>query len=130
MIDVITKKTKKNILIIDDDAGMRLLIGMMLKGQFNVTMKKNGFDGMISLESGIKPDLILLDLDMPAVNGFDFLSALKKSGVYKNIPVIIISGFDQFNKLSKFNDLGAHAYLNKPFNPAELFQKIEEVLQH
>jgi len=121
---------KSHILIIDDDEAMCQLLNKMLKRKYHVTTKFNGMDAMYWLVNGHMPDVIVTDIDMPNLNGIDFLKNLKKSGYYKDVPIIVISGYD--DKHHKHNCLqnGAYEYFVKPFNPKELMFTIEVVLKH
>ena len=85
---------KRTILIIDDHDCIRLLLGSILSKNYEVVTKKNGLEAMAWLSSGNIPDLILLDLVMPSLNGFDFLKNLRTSGFFRNIPVLVLSGND------------------------------------
>lgn len=121
---------KSHVLIIDDDQSMCELLEKMLKRKYAVTTKTNGMDAMYWLVNGHMPDVIVTDIDMPNLDGIEFLKNIKKSGYYKDVPIIVITGY--VDKQHKFDCLqnGAYEYFVKPFNPKELMFTIEVVLKH
>ena len=119
-------KESKLILIIEDNKSFRLLMTHFFSKHYQVVTKNDGISAMHWLKEGYYPDLILLDLGMPKMTGKDFLTGLKSSGFYKNIPVIVVSG----NKRDTFtndamNDI--QHYFEKPFDPRKLLEKIEHI---
>jgi len=119
-------KDSKLILLIEDNKSFRLLMNHFLSRRYRVVTKSNGIDAMAWLKEGNDPNLILLDLAMPHMTGNDFLSGLKSSGFYKDIPVIVVSGTtrDTFNG-EAMNDI--EHYFEKPFDPRKLQEKIEYI---
>lgn len=119
---------KQEILIIDDDEPMRLLMDYLLKDKYKIVFKENGLSGMKWLSEGNMPDAILCDFILPKMNGFDFLSSLSNSGIFSDIPFIMISSRvdDHFKKQCK--DKGARGFLEKPFDPPELYTLLNRVL--
>jgi DNA-binding response OmpR family regulator len=81
------------------------------------------------LYDGNRPDLIILDLRMPEMNGDEFLIYLKKNGLYKDIPVVVLSGEESSDIRIKMLELGAEDFILKPFNPMELKIRIKKVLK-
>ena len=120
---------KKQILILDDDISIRTLLDLFLRKDYQVVAKKDGMEAMLWLENGNLPDLIVSDINMPRLNGSDFLMNLKKSGFFRSIPVIILSGIENENEKGKFLQNGAVDYIVKPFNPSDLLVKIDAVLK-
>lgn len=112
------------ILIVEDNKSFRVLMNHFLSKQYQVVTKANGVEAMRWLSKGNQPDLILLDLGMPKMTGNDFLSGIRSSGFYQNIPVIIVSGNneDTFNG-DVLKDI--QHYFKKPFDPRKLQEKIE-----
>lgn len=120
--------TKKSILIIEDDNSTRMLLGFLLKQHYTVSTKKDGIEAMLWLNEGNIPDLILLDMSMPRLSGYNFLQNLRKSGFFKEIPVIIVSGTDRLKDIEFFLQNERNDFLPKPFNPQDLFSKVEAAL--
>jgi len=119
----------KRILVIEDHKALRILLSGILKKDFDVTTKIDGLDAMAYLASGHLPDIILLDVEMPKMDGLALIKNLSCSGFFKNIPIIVISGNDDELTKEKCYNLGVKHYFTKPFNPKTLKNKINEVLE-
>lgn len=119
--------TKKKILVIEDHDSIRLLLERFLSKKFDVTCQKDGFDGLAWLSYGNIPDLIVLDMSMPRLSGLDFLNNIRTSGLFREIPVLIVSGEEDSKLIKKCSDLGIEGYIQKPFNPINLNDKIDMV---
>lgn len=118
---------KNSILVIEDDNSTRMLLGYLLSKKYEVFMKEDGFAAIMWLDSGNLPDLIILDMSMPRINGYDFLMQIRKSGFYRDIPVIIVSGIDNSEEVARFKKFGRCEFIQKPFNPLQLHQKTSNV---
>lgn len=116
---------KKNILVVDDERSMQMLLENFLSQSFNVVVMGNGKEAFDWLQSGQIPALIIADINMPEMDGHEFVKSLKTSGYFKDIPIIMLSGTDSSTERVKFLRLGARDYLVKPFNPEELMLRIE-----
>jgi CheY-like chemotaxis protein len=121
-------RKRKNILIVEDHDCIRTLLGFILTKEYNVVAQENGLKGLQYLGSGHIPDLILLDMSMPEYDGLSFLNQLKKSGFFRDIPVLVISGNADEESIKSCINLGARAYFQKPFNPIQLKEKIHNML--
>ena len=120
---------KKRILVIDDDATIRFFLEKILENSFEVISKSDGFEAITWLNSGNIPDLIILDMEMPNMNGRVFLRRIKSSPVQRNVPVIIVSGTDSRSIMNTFFKLGAADYLVKPFRDVNFVERIEKWLR-
>ena len=118
---------KKKILIADDEAGIRLTIGKTLDKDYVVLEATNGEEA-VEIAKGQKPDLILMDLIMPKMDGYAACSQIKADEATKGIPVVILTAIgNEFNK--KFaTEMGAEAYLTKPFSIQGLIDVITPLL--
>ncbi|MDR0562154.1 MAG: response regulator [Spirochaetaceae bacterium] len=123
-------ESKKTILIIDDSPMNLRSMKLMLEDAFNVLPATSGSAGMLVINSAETIDLILLDIDMPAMSGFDFMSLLPTLLPEKaRIPVICVTGIDATaDFVAKTVSAGAVDYISKPVNKAVLEQKIAKVL--
>jgi len=119
---------KKNILVVDDEKSIRLILESSLKNEFNVVSLSDGKEAVGYLESGNIPDLIICDLMMPEINGFDFLELIRTSGFFDDIPVVILSGNEESKDKIKCFEMGADDYIVKPFNPKEILARIRRRL--
>ncbi len=118
----------EKILVIDDDEPISLLIAKILKKEFDVKVFTNCFEAFSEMESGYIPDLIISDIKMPSFNGLEFLDNLKKSGIYRDIPFIILTGWDSPTQKRLCLDKGAADYIIKPFNPESLLLKVKNTV--
>ena len=119
---------KANILIIDDHDAVRLLLGLTLKNRFDVITKKDGMEGMAWLSAGNIPDLIMLDMQMPRLNGLEFLKQIRTSGMFREIPVILVSANENEYEITQSFGLGIVDFIRKPFNPIKLKEKVDNIL--
>jgi len=120
---------KKKILVIDDEKSIRFIIESTLKQEFNVISFSNGQEGLNYLEGGNFPDMIICDLIMPELNGFEFLERIKASGFFDDIPIMILSGREWSKDKIRCFELGAEDYVVKPFNPSEVIARIKRRLE-
>jgi DNA-binding response OmpR family regulator len=116
-------------LLVDDESAIGLIIQIQFSKDYNITVLKNGMDAITWLLDGNIPDLIVLDLNMPQMNGIQFLKEVRKYSFFKNIPMIVLSGEESSSKKIEAFANGANDYLTKPFNPAELRVRMERFLQ-
>jgi len=120
---------KRKILSIDDEKSIRFIIENTLKQEFDVISLSNGQEGLDYLEAGNFPDMIICDLVMPVMTGFDFLERIKTSGFFDDIPIMILSGREWSKDKIKCFEMGAEDYVVKPFNPSELIARIKRRLE-
>ena len=120
----------KTILIIEDDKFLRELICQkLIKEGYEVCEAIDGEEGVKKIKEA-KPDLVLLDLILPGIDGFEVLSKIKEDPETKSIPVIILSNLGQKEDVEKGLKLGAADYLIKAhFTPGEIIDKIRNILK-
>ena len=119
---------KKTVLVIDDEMSIRMLLENYLSKTYTVITRNDGQEGLKYLEEGNLPELIVADIQMPNLDGYEFLRNVRASGFFKNIPMIMLSGIESSNERVKCLKLGADDYLVKPFNPEELAIRIENLI--
>lgn len=120
------KKGQKRILIVDDDPALCHLIEKVLKEKgFIVDVALDGEQALLSVDR-IKPDLLILDIQMPKINGYSFLFALRKIDIEKNIPIIVLTSKEEMRDI--FMAEGVKEYLLKPFNGQILLEKIHQYI--
>ncbi len=120
---------RKRILLIEDHHGLRKLLSSYLGRSYNVNSFEDALKALKWLSLGNLPDLIVLDMSIPQINGIEFLSQIRCSGFYRDIPAIVISGEECQETVNQCKILGIEAYLFKPFNPLELDKIIENTLR-
>jgi len=120
----------QKILIIEDDEFLRELITQKLvKEDFEISEAVDGEEGIKKIKEE-KPDLVLLDLILPGIDGFEVLSRMKKELTLAPIPVIILSNLGQKDDVEKGLKMGAIDYLIKAhFTPGEIIDKIKAALK-
>lgn len=119
---------KHTILIVDDDFEMRLALQIRLKANnFEIVCAVDGVSA-ISETKRVMPDLILLDLGLPAGDGFTVLERLKGNSALSSIPVLVVSGRDKLLNGGRAEALGATLFLQKPVRNSELLQAIQRTL--
>lgn len=119
---------KRKILIIDDSRPILTLLHVILNKYYTVNVAANAFDAMRYLGEGNLPDLIISDVQMPDVDGFEFIQNLNSSVLYDKIPIIILSGADPKSIQEKCINLSVNDYIPKPFDPLFLLEKIKRVM--
>ena len=121
--------TRYKILIVDDEMDTLLPLKISLKGEdYNVIGVLNGYEAIDKAKNEM-PDLILLDLMMPEMDGYEVCARLKKDPRTKNIPIIILTARDAVRDKVKGLDIGADDYVTKPFNMNELKARIKTALR-
>ena len=122
-------KSKRHLLVVDDDLAMRAILQNILRKEYRVTTAGSGYEALAWLADGNRPDLIVSDITMPGINGFGLLKALSQSGLYNNIPVVVLSGHcrEEVSAQAVLYD-NLKACLSKPFDPALLKTQINTVL--
>lgn len=117
------------ILVIEDNAELRAdLVDMLSMEKFNVLEAKDGSIGFDMIEKH-KPDLIICDIDMPVMTGFELLRSIKGNMKYKNIPFIIFSGNVDEETPALLNDLGVDKHILKPSSIDHMISEISRLLK-
>ncbi len=119
---------KKKILVIDDELSIRMLLDNFLSKTYDVITRNDGMEGLKWMEEGNMPDLVVADIQMPNLDGYDFIKNVRASGFFKDVPLIMLSGIESSQEKVKCLKLGANDYMVKPFNPEELSIRIELLL--
>ena len=116
------------ILIVDDEPSITVpLKFLMEQNQFEVMVVHSGEDALAAIENFV-PDLVLLDVMLPAVDGFQVCQNLKADPLRKSIKVVFLSAMTRDMDIAKGNTLGADAYITKPFSNADVVRQVKELL--
>ncbi|MBI4055031.1 MAG: response regulator [Elusimicrobia bacterium] len=120
--------SKKRVLVVDDEPALTMLLkdNLELEG-FEVTTASNGREGLETAQRE-KPDLILLDVAMPEMNGIEMCQKIKNDGDLKSIPVIFLSAFGQQSDIDAGMQAGAFKYFIKPCDMEDLLAAIQQAL--
>lgn len=121
--------TKTTILIVEDDKFLRELISQKLQKEgYDVSAAVDGEEGITKIKEE-KPSLVLLDLILPGIDGFEVLTQMKADPNISSIPVIILSNLGQKEDVERGLKIGATDYLIKAhFTPGEIIEKIKKIL--
>jgi two-component system alkaline phosphatase synthesis response regulator PhoP len=122
--------TKVKILLVDDEPDVLSTVQYHLKScEFEIITAASGEEGLQKAE-GEKPNLILLDIKMPMIDGYEVLKRIRKNPDIKNTPVIMLTACSEVNDISIAADLGITDYVTKPFDFTELRDKITNALEN
>ncbi|MCP4131071.1 MAG: SpoIIE family protein phosphatase [bacterium] len=122
------KSGASKILIVEDNPDMRNFIGSLLKSLYQIHFAANGEEGL-SYAYEIRPDLIISDVMMPKMNGYDMTNTIKKDKELKIIPIIMLTAKSELENKLEGLEHGADDYLTKPFQPKELLARIKVLLK-
>jgi CheY-like chemotaxis protein len=117
-------ETNKKILVVEDDRTTRDAVALVLRDEgYSVTEASNGQEALLHLRNTLPPDLILLDLMMPVMNGWEFRKQQTEDPALQAIPVVVVSA--DANIPQKTAALGAREYLTKPVDPEKLLEAVQ-----
>ncbi len=118
---------KKKVLVVDDEKSICLLLENFLSQDYDVVSMDDGLEALNWLEENL-PDLIISDIQMTKMDGYEFLTNVRQRGFTKHTPIIMLSGKSESKERIKCYKLGAQDYLTKPFNPEELEELVKKNL--
>jgi DNA-binding response OmpR family regulator len=119
----------KQVLIIDDEPVMLKLLEQILKKKYIIITMPNGLKALEWMYEGHIPDLVVADLNMPELDGFEYVRRVRESGFFNDLPLIILSGEESSAERIRCLKLGANDFLVKPFNPEELALRIDNLIK-
>ncbi len=124
-----TKQTGKKIMLVEDDPFISDIYHIKLsEAGYDVSIASNGLEAMKKLEEGEIPDLMLLDIVMPYMDGRDVLKTMRESAAWKDVPVILLTNISEKQQVEEAFKYGAKDYLIKShFTPSEVIEKVQEV---
>lgn len=120
----------KRVLLVEDHDELRQVMGSFLSKDFEVTGVSNGVAAMMQLKRGNIPDVIVTDTNMPEMSGAELLQSLRCSGLYADVPIIVVNEPRQSgDEASLYLSLGASAYFEKPLNPMHLMERLSTLVK-
>jgi putative two-component system response regulator len=119
------QNAKQTILIVDDNPENIFFLGEILKNNYNVKAATNGKEVLKIIWKENSPDLVLMDVVMPEMNGFEVCSLLKKRSSSQNIPVIFVTSLDEHLDEAKGFEVGGVDYIAKPFQPSTVLARVK-----
>ncbi len=129
LLETLQTGDRKNILLVEDDAGIRFLVKDILKNDYIVHEAMDGLKALEQMER-IMPDLVICDVMMPNMNGLDFCSRVKNAPATCHIPIIMLSARGAEDHHMEGYEVGADAYMAKPFQSAHLKLRVRKMLEH
>ena len=119
----------KQVLLIEDDAAVRMLVSRVLTAYgFKVHSAADGLDGLMRLEGGPRPDLVIADIMMPRLDGMSFVQAIKARPETASIPVIFLTAKSDPRSMVEGLAIGARFYVTKPFQIEDLMSKVQRAI--
>ncbi|MCX7641724.1 MAG: response regulator [Elusimicrobiales bacterium] len=121
---------QKTVVVVDDDPSVGLLVSVILKNlNYNVVSLLKGKDLIEYLSKELYPNLILLDLKLPDIDGYEICKKIRENPITASIPIIIITGVEEIDSKIKLIEIGADDYINKPFDVRELKVRINRLMK-
>src|SRR5258708_32870634 len=120
---------KKQILAIDDSKAIRFLLQTVLGKEYQVIPVPDGYSAMYYLSHRTAPDLIIVDPQLPDMENWELIRQLSSSGMYGDIPVLVLSGLDSKETALKCIEYGVVGHFLKPFNPVDLLSVIDNLVK-
>jgi two-component system aerobic respiration control protein ArcA len=121
------KTDKPNVIIVDDDPLIGRTISRALADRYNTHILSNGLELDDAMKE-FKPDLIILDVGLPWINGYDLCAKLRAQPSYGKIPIVFLSGRQDFVDVMTAMESGATSYLTKPFGIADIERTVDSLL--
>lgn len=119
---------EKVILTVDDECATLAILQTTLRKKFKIVKMNNGKEALEWLQQGNMPDAIVTDLTMPVMDGREFVKHVRASGLFKHIPIIMLSCHETSNTKIDCLQMGADDYMVKPFNPQELEVRVNNMI--
>ena len=119
----------KEILIVDDEPGIVVPVQFLMEQQgYNVMTAERGEDAL-DLVYQYKPDLVLLDIMLPGIDGYEVCEIVRLNPDYRNVKIVFFTAKGRETEIAKGLALGADAYITKPYSNVELVAKVKELLE-
>jgi two-component system chemotaxis response regulator CheY len=116
------------VLIVDDSRAMRTILGRIVAGLgFEVSQAGDGKQALVQLAAGPPPELVLVDWNMPEMNGYELICALRANPGYASIKIIMVTTETEVEHVSKALEAGANEYVMKPFTQEAMLEKLRLV---
>lgn len=114
------------VLIVDDSRAIRRIIGEIMKQlNFEVSEAGNGIEALLRLEELGAPDLVLVDWNMPQMNGLDFIKAVRANPAYSDLPLMMVTTETEMERMALAFMAGVNEYVMKPFDKATILDKLQ-----
>ena len=122
------EKQRIRIMLVDDEPDLLQVLSRILQSKFEVVVARNGLEALDRIDR-YEPDLVVMDVMMPVLDGFDTTRAIKKDARYVDVPVLFLTARSDNESVREGLMAGADVYLQKPFAPSEMLARIEAQIQ-
>jgi len=122
-------EANKKLLIVDDNEVHLVIAENILKGKYDVTTAKSGKEALTLLSKGLIPNLILLDVLMPEMDGWETYNKIKGISLLRNVPIAFLTSLDGVREKLYASRIGAADLITKPYEGDELISRIEKMLE-
>jgi putative two-component system response regulator len=120
---------KKKILLVDDNEVQLSMTEIQLRKEYEVTTAKSGKEALDCLMHGLVPDLIILDILMPDMDGWETFGRLRAVSALEEVPIVFMSSIDEKDEIDRAIDLGAADFIVKPFKSKEFRERIRKAVK-
>lgn len=118
-------RVPKTILTVDDSPSIRMLLRFALSGQgYAVAEAEDGVAALEWLAANHRPGLMITDINMPRMDGFDLVETVRTRGPHRDIPILVLSTESSEDKIDRAREAGADGWIVKPFDPAQLVSAV------
>ncbi|WP_236748880.1 response regulator [Acidovorax carolinensis] len=125
----LAQSSTKRIMVVDDSSTVRLVTARFLRRLgFEVQTARDGLDALQQLSKGIQPDIFIFDLEMPGMGGFELIAEIKRKSEFETTPIVVISSRSADKHRERAKQLGASAYLSKPYEDSQLQAVLDRVI--
>ena len=112
--------------VIDDSKAMRMILGKIMKELgFEVAEAENGLKGLDLMKPGEPPAVVLVDWNMPEMNGYEFVKAVRARPEYDKVKLVVVSSETQTDGMGRMEEAGVDEYVTKPFTREGLAEKLQ-----
>ena len=126
-----TSSQSPQILVVDDSYTIRQLLSLMLtRARYRVVQAKDGMDALEKLQNGLDCSLAIVDIEMPRMDGFEFLRSMRSTQRFAKIPVAMLTSRSGEKHRQMAMELGANQYFTKPYSEAQLLEAIPKLIKH
>ena len=123
-----SKSNKKKILLVDDDTISMELAKIILQEEYEVTTAGSGNEALTLLLNNYKPDLVLLDVIMPELSGWETYNRIRGISLLCNVPIAFLTTLTAFEGFEQAKKLGAADYITKPFDNVDLLERVAKMV--
>jgi DNA-binding response OmpR family regulator len=118
------------VLMVEDNESISDILSFILEREnFEVELAKDGREAQRRIQEGAPPDVVLLDVMLPYVSGFQLVSAIRELAEWRDVPVIMLTGKSHENDIADALNAGADDYIVKPFHPTELMARLRRLVR-